>query len=109
MKKAKQYLEEAIEIDDNHGSPWYENGIYDGYDEPILKAIKQAQIDAIDETVKRCAEEANLLINNLSSTDKEYNDYYKCGDDEISVNRLSILQVANKLKKELDEKINNNN
>ena len=89
MKKAKEYMKEF----------WHPNT---DDNTTIIDVIRQAQIDAIDATVKMCAEEANLLINNLSSTDKDYNDYYQCGDDEISVNRKGILQVADKLKKELE-------
>jgi len=82
-----------------------ENYLKDFITEPNFKQveelIKQAQMDAIKATCKRCAEETTLLINNLSSTDKEYNDYYQCGDDEISVNRKGILKIAEKMKDEL--------
>lgn len=73
----------------------------------VLKLIKLAQIDAIEETCKVCAEEAKLCWKNESHP-KGY-PYFawnptgleKYGDKAIHVNRQSILSVADKLKKEL--------
>ena len=58
----------------------------------IIKTIKQAQIDAIEETVKRCSEEAELDYGGGSCRE--------CGSNKI--NEQSILQVAEQLKKELE-------
>ena len=76
MKKAEEYLEEAFK--NNLTSPIYE--IKDSKT-IILKLIKQAQIDAIEEAVKRCAKKAELLY----SIDKE-----------------KILKVAEQLRKEIE-------
>lgn len=59
------------------------------FQKDVLNAIKQAQIEAIDETVKMCAE--NVRIN-----DDTFEGFFA----EIDYN--SILQVADKLKKELE-------
>lgn len=71
----------------------------DGKD--VVKLLKKFAKFHIEDTCKFCAENALLLINNLSCTDKEYNDYYQCGDDEISVSIESILNCAKTLKERL--------
>lgn len=59
----------------------------------ILEAIRIAQRDAIDEAVKMCAEEAYAEI------DYHARDY---GEPSAVVNKQSILQVADKLKQEIN-------
>ena len=69
----------------------------------IIKTIKQAQIDAIEETVKRCSENAQIDFVDLTS-DKIF-DYSECLlDDNVDViiNKESIFGIAEQLKKELE-------
>ena len=59
--------------------------------------IKQAQIDAIQIAVEMCAEEASLIKDpdqDFRLTGDEYYDYI--------IDKQSILNVANKLKEELN-------
>ena len=66
----------------------------------IAPAIKLAQLDAIEETVKLCAENAKL-----SNEDKSYISYtYQdlASDEIIQVDEESILNCADILKKELE-------
>jgi hypothetical protein len=87
MKKAEEYLEEI------------ENYILHEYDAQIVipmiqQAFKQAQIDAIEETVKRCSQKARVETEFISSGD--YSGY-----DLIKVDKQSILKVAEQMKGEL--------
>lgn len=110
MKKAEEYIE-------NIDSYLVEEVLYQF---PLarvkfLEIIKQAQIDAIDAAVKICAETAKMSHEYYSKEDnyKKYCefeetyptrcDYYgePIGVDVFQVNKGSILQVADKLKKEL--------
>ena len=64
--------------------------------------IKQAQLDAIQIAVERCAEEAKFSITeNALIEDGELYDYYDDGVYTYSISNNSILNVANKLKEEL--------
>ena len=83
MRKAEDYI---IERETDH---WADQ---DYSKSDIIRWIKQAQIDAIEETVKRCSEEAELDYGGGSCR--------KCGSNKI--NEQSILQVAEQLKKELE-------
>ena len=95
LKSAEEYLEEeCTRTLAESGNPWYENGIYDGRHDEILNAIKQAQIDAIEATAERCAEEAKL---------KGYVAYSDKNESYIKVDKQSILNVATKMKEELNE------
>ena len=67
----------------------YKSLIVVATEEEVVRIIKQIQLEAIDETVKMCAE--NVRIN-----DDTFEGFFA----EIDYN--SILQVADKLKKELE-------
>ena len=79
---------------------------YIGTSNRIIRAIKQAQIDAIDETVKRCAQQALLSIDGI--VEKSNGQTYLCDEGNhytetwINIDKQSILQVAEELKKELE-------
>ena len=91
MKKAEQYLKEYV-------GRRYPNTDYNSEEVDIMEAIKQAQIDAIEETVKLCAEKAKLKIDGF------YNSftYQDCAtDDLIEIDKESILNCAEILKKRL--------
>ena len=66
------------------------------YTSIIIKAIKLAQIDAIEEAVKRCADDAYCDL--IHPYDEEYPDLE---ESEYKVIKGSILGVADQLKKEL--------
>lgn len=87
MKKAKDY----INISNlSFKSKTLQIGI-------IEEWIKAAQIDAIDATVKRCADNADAdytITDNFDPVTGE--------DIEVYVIKSSILQVAEELKKELE-------
>jgi hypothetical protein len=80
MKPAEKYLKELfkepLQLED-------ENSI----DYDFLQLIKQAQIDAIEETCRVCADRADITDN---------------GRFPI-IDKQSILLIADKLKKELNE------
>jgi len=87
MRKAEDYLNYFIPFEENSHT-YFER-------ETAIKAIKQAQIEAIEETVNACAEAANLSVRpipryNMGSPDYEY-----------IVNKQSILSVADKIKAKL--------
>ena len=85
MRKAEDYI---IEKETDHLADQY----YSKSD--IIGWIKQAQIDAIEEAVKRCAENAETMV--INDTDPY------CFDGDIVIDKQTILQVADKLKKELE-------
>ena len=88
MKKVEEYIFE-MERDSDGGHEIYR------YND-VVKAIKQAQIDAIEETVKRCAEE-------VETEEYPYMDGCEtCGHTATYVNKKSILNVAEQLKKEIE-------
>ena len=60
----------------------------------LIKVIKQVQIDAIKETCKRCSDEAEMTGISYGN-DKSITDY--------EVDKKSILSVAAKLIKELED------
>lgn len=84
LKPYKKYLVEGIDGYKNISG----DGMFIG---DVENAIKQAQIDAIDAAVKMCAEE----VETHSMWEEDSQTYYE------SIDKESILQVADKLKKEL--------
>ena len=93
MKKAEDIILE-IEPDSDGFQPYYR------YDE-VVKAIKQAQIDAIEEAVKRCAEKA-LIASNFDSVDSARTHSEQFLDEVFSIDEQSILKVAEQLRKEIE-------
>lgn len=92
MKKPIEYLKELFE-----GEPFNiedENSIE--YD--LLQVIKQAQLDIIEEVVKRCANNADADFTHLGD------DLKKIGAEYIEVYVLkdSILNIAEQLRKEIE-------
>lgn len=104
MKRAEDYLIEEIEKLSELDQPWYEDYIYDGNSLAIINALKQAKIDAIEETCRVCAESAEADFEPLGWLAKQHqiNPFIEGEDYEIPIIRSSILEVANKLKKELE-------
>lgn len=93
MKKADEYLKKALT---NTHWNYLEHVMNSGRCYPdLIKAIKAAQIDAIEETVKRCAEVAELKEFNKTPQDRKSisNDM----GDIYAVDKESILQVAEQL------------
>jgi hypothetical protein len=96
MKSPEQYLEDAIEKTDDVDQPFFDKNhlIYDGKAKPIINAIKQAQIDAynesLDDTIKHVAVEHIDL-----TTDEvfDYTDVLVDDDVEVRVNKQSILNL----------------
>ena len=84
MKKAEEYLKLMHAKDFNPSS----------LGEAIKLVIKQVQIDAIKETCERCSNEAEMTGISYGN-DKSISDY--------EVNKDSILSVADKLIKELQD------
>ena len=72
--------------------------------EDFIEVIKQAQLDAIQATVEMCAEEATLLEDGVDIGKEyfmeKYNTFYS--DTVFSINNQSILNVADKMIKELN-------
>ena len=82
-----------------------------GYDihvnrELLLETIKQIQIDTIKETVQACADNADADINFLGDiaieSMKSGEPFLSEEDYEVYVIKSSILEVADKLIKELE-------
>ena len=94
MKKAEEYI---VEKETDH---WADQE-FDKSD--IINWIKQAQIEAIEETVRRCAESAQIDFIDL--TFNKIFDYSEClldDDVDVIINKESIFSVAEQLKKELE-------
>ena len=83
MKKAEEYYNET-----EFPEKW-----------KIIRAIKQAQIDAIEEAVKLCAENAVVRVNCGDYETFCYTNYEN--DDVIHVSEESILNCAEILKQQL--------
>ena len=79
MKKAEDYI---IETETDH---WADQ---DYCKSDIIRWIKQAQIDAIEETVKKCAE-------NVTHTAGQWYSDYSCM-------KRKVEKVADQLKKDLE-------
>lgn len=80
MKKYDDIIFSEIESDSDGYESFYR------YDQ-VVKAIKIAQIDAIDEAVERCAKKAVIRL---------------VPGAGLSINKIALLQVAKELKKELE-------
>ena len=89
MKKAEQYLKKYV-------GRRYPNTTYNSEEVDIMEAIKQAQIDAIEETVKLCAK--NAYCDLIHPPDEDYPDLE---ESEYLVVKQSILNCAEILKKQL--------
>ena len=89
MKKAEQYLKEYV-------GRRYPSTDYNSEEVDIMEAIKQAQIDAIEETVKLCAK--NAYCDLIHPPDEDYPDLE---ESEYLVVKQSILNCAEILKKQL--------
>lgn len=89
MIKAIKYLESIRRETDHYADEEF-------YEDDILHIIKQAQIDAIEETCKVCAENAKIV-------ETEYINPYSENNGRIttSINKQLILSVADKLKSTL--------
>lgn len=92
MKKAEDYLEEEVDKLHYSDQPYFDNGIYDGNSKAIISAIKAAQLDAIEATVKLCAENVAVECTEAVGVKGMY---------LFGINKQSILSVADKLKSEL--------
>ena len=72
----------------------------------LLEIIKKVQIDAIKTTVQACADNADADINFLGDLAREYMNpdepFLSEEDYEVYVIKSSILEVADKLIKELE-------
>ena len=75
----------------------YKSFIVAATEEEVMRVVKLIQVEAIEETVKRCAESANVTDGD-SVLEHFYSDY----GARIYVNIKSILQVGEQLKKELE-------
>ena len=94
LKSAEEYFKQYV--------GYKIQGVLESEDKSIIEAIKQAQLDAIQIAVERCAEEAKFSITeNALTAAKELYDYYDDGVYTYSISNSSILNVANKLKEEL--------
>ena len=104
LKSAEEYLERfdfyTDEVTDVGSFEWIENASK----EELIGIIKKIQLETIQTTVENCAEEAKFSITeNALIEDGELYDYYDDGVYTYSISNSSILNVANKMKIELDE------
>lgn len=104
MKKPEEYLREAglvrkdAKITDNFALNLTRD-CHVGSVKELLIMIKQVQIDTINETVKKCAENVELIENartNRTIIKEKFNAEY-----DFYINESSILNVANELIKEI--------
>lgn len=72
--------------------------------ELLLEIIKEIQIDAIQETVQVCADSADADVEFIGwLSEQQLNGNFIPGEDyEVCVIKSSILEIANKLIKELE-------
>ena len=93
MRNAKEIFEKELS-----GEPLYQ--------EAIIEIIKQVQIETIRETVKVCADnaEADVYFKGwLAEESLKSGESFEEGEDyEVYVIKSSILEVADKLIKELE-------
>lgn len=98
MKKISDYFEGIsleVKYDNGYNVITNREGLYD--------AIKQIQIDAIKATVQACADNANADVEFCGWLDDQriLGDCKEGEDYEVYVIKSSILEVADKLIKEL--------
>lgn len=73
------------------------------FQKDVLNAIKQAQIEAIDETVKRCAEKGKCKSEVVSINDAHAGiPKSKTTKIRFVIDKNSMVQVVDELKKELE-------
>lgn len=96
MKKAEEYIDTS-----NWNDKWFWK-----IEEEVIKAIKQAQIEAIEETVKLCAENAEadiVFLGDLAQEQLKSGEPFLSEEDyEVYVLKQSILNCAEILKKEIE-------
>jgi hypothetical protein len=98
MKKAEQYLED-IKEKYHIGTAWQVTKPY------LLEVIKTAQIDAIEETCRVCAEEGIVEVvdhEELSIETLPANNGKTVILPVYGVDEQSILKIADKMKEELE-------
>jgi hypothetical protein len=101
MKKAEEYIPKVCAVEEilhsNSNKPFWSK-------EFILKIIKQAQIDTIKATVQACADNADAGFEPINWLVKQYVSipFIEGEDYEVYVIKSSILEVADKLIKELE-------
>jgi len=98
MKKTTEYLERLYITQD--GEP---KSVHDSV-ENILDVFKQIQIETIETTCKRCAEEAEANFEPLGWLAEQHMSipFIEGEDYEVPVIRTSILEVTDKMKEELE-------
>lgn len=87
MKRAEDIVNEISEFGMANQSFWYVST------NKCLEGIKATQIDAIEATVKRCAERAEIKDVKVNYTGAHSGGYYITKE----INKQSILQVAEQL------------
>ena len=97
MRKAKDIVRILdLEFDCEDNREYYTN--------IIINSFKQAQLETIEETVKMCAENAYVEYVDLTSNEIfDYTDIIIDDNVAAQVNKQSILNIAEKLKKEINE------
>ena len=103
MKKAKEYFkEECLPMTSQEEYElWCRT--YDMFPY-IERAIRKAQEDAIRETVKECAKSAKMWLTGVNGgfeVIRRKTPYFSSDGTHIEIDSLSILNVADKLIKEL--------
>ena len=99
LKSAEEYVRENYFTDFFLREEWSCEQIR----KEIKKVIRQVQIDTIEATVERCAEEAKFRITeNALIEEGELYDMYDDGVYTYSISNNSILNVAIKIKEELE-------
>ena len=68
----------------------------------IVRLIKQAQLEAVEETVKLCAENAKLLFTEGFWKEDKQLEYFQSGENNLQVSKQSILNCIEILKKEIE-------
>lgn len=97
MKKAEDYYKESLLFCEGN------NGGIQRFKRLILETIKQAQLDAIEETCEVCAENATFIITEDAIIDAGIEtDYYADGVFTTRISSESILNCAEILKKEIE-------
>jgi hypothetical protein len=109
MKGSEEYLKELVT--EKNAKEWGFSTLDEFWNsnenketfEITFKAIRKAQIDAIEYTVKRCSEEAELgFIQNFNEVNTS--DFHQDPDEGyyIVVDSKSILDTGNKIKEEIN-------
>ena len=116
MKKAEDFIKDLIFEFESPGDMIEAYEHIDLTKDELIHLLKQAQIDAIEETVKLCTKNAEIIIKDMYSDSFTTGDYFvvrynpsgidgvypeECTRHTVAIETISILNCAEILKQQL--------